>query len=55
MLSSPAFVDVRTVVTFPLIVVALPCVMADAGAWPHIVHGPDYGFVGGQYLSYIVQ
>ena len=36
---------------FLFVVSAFACIMADAGAGPHIVHGPYYRFAGSQNLA----
>ena len=42
--SAAVAVDERTVATLLLIAGALAGMVADAGARPHVVHGPYYGF-----------
>ena len=37
--------------TFLFVILAFACIMADAGAGPHIVHGPYYRFAGSQNLA----
>ena len=52
---SASVMDKRAMMALFFVMHASAGVVADAGAWPHIVHGPHYRFTGFQNLPDIVQ
>jgi len=54
-LAAASAVEEGAVVAVGVVLVALAGVVADAGAGPHVVHGPDNGFARGQNLFEVAQ
>ena len=51
----PTFIYIRAMMTFLMEFFAIAGMVADACAWPHVVHGPDNGFSGLKYPVNVIQ